>query len=161
MLCQNWLHFCKIEIKMTAITMNTRTVHKLIFHDFLITNLNFLAIWVSGCAQLYVNKQIRVIWSIVHACSVMSNSLHPLDCSPPDSSVHRISQARIVEWVSISHFLLQGISQTGDQIRVSWTADRFFTHWAILKTLNYKEIQPVNPKGRILNGSWLLLSVNG
>ena len=36
--------------------------------------------------------------------------------------------ARIVEWVSISHFLLQGISRTGDQIRVSWTAGRFFTH---------------------------------
>ena len=32
----------------------------------------------------------------------MSNSLHPLDCSPPGSSVHRISQARIPEWVAIS-----------------------------------------------------------
>ena len=26
----------------------------------------------------------------------------PLDCSPPDSSVHGISQARILEWVAIS-----------------------------------------------------------
>ena len=25
-----------------------------------------------------------------------------MDCSPPDSSVHGISQARIVEWVAIS-----------------------------------------------------------
>ena len=25
-----------------------------------------------------------------------------MDCSPPDSSVHRISQARILEWVAIS-----------------------------------------------------------
>ena len=25
----------------------------------------------------------------------------PMDCSPPDSSVHEISQARILEWVSI------------------------------------------------------------
>ncbi|KAM7226499.1 hypothetical protein CapIbe_022644, partial [Capra ibex] len=25
----------------------------------------------------------------------------PMDCSPPDSSVHGISQARILEWVAI------------------------------------------------------------
>ena len=34
---------------------------------------------------------------------VMSDSLQPLDCSPPGSSVHGILQARILEW---SHFLL-------------------------------------------------------
>ena len=32
----------------------------------------------------------------------------PMDCSPPDSSVSGISQARILEW--LCHFLLQGIS---------------------------------------------------
>ena len=26
----------------------------------------------------------------------------PMDCSPPDSSVHGILQARILEWVAIS-----------------------------------------------------------
>ena len=26
----------------------------------------------------------------------------PVDCSPPDSSVHGILQARILEWVAIS-----------------------------------------------------------
>ena len=30
----------------------------------------------------------------------MSNSLQPLDCSPPGSSVHEILQARILEWHS-------------------------------------------------------------
>ena len=33
---------------------------------------------------------------------------HPMDCSPSGSSVHGISQARILEWVSF-HFLLQRI----------------------------------------------------
>ena len=28
----------------------------------------------------------------------------PMDCSPPDSSVHVIFQARILEWVAISYF---------------------------------------------------------
>ena len=31
----------------------------------------------------------------------MSNSCDPMDCCPPGSSVHGISQARILEWVAI------------------------------------------------------------
>ena len=34
------------------------------------------------------------------SCSAVSDSLRPLDCSPPGSSVHRIFQARILEWVA-------------------------------------------------------------
>ena len=34
--------------------------------------------------------------------SVVSDSCDPMDCSPPDSSVHGILQARILEWVAIS-----------------------------------------------------------
>ena len=33
--------------------------------------------------------------------SVVSNSYDSMDCSPPDSSVHGILQARILEWVAI------------------------------------------------------------
>ena len=32
----------------------------------------------------------------------MSDSLQPVDCSPPGSSVHGVLQARILEWVAIS-----------------------------------------------------------
>ena len=35
-------------------------------------------------------------------CSVMSESLCPMDCSPSVSSVHGIFPARILEWVVIS-----------------------------------------------------------
>ena len=35
---------------------------------------------------------------------VTSDSLCPMDCSPPSSSVHGILQARILEWVDISFF---------------------------------------------------------
>ena len=34
--------------------------------------------------------------------SVLSDSCDPMDCSPPDSFVHGIFQARILEWVAIS-----------------------------------------------------------
>ena len=33
----------------------------------------------------------------------MSDSCNPMDCSPPGSSLHEISQARILEWVPISY----------------------------------------------------------
>jgi len=35
--------------------------------------------------------------------SVVSVSCDPVDYSPPGSSVHEVSQARILEWVSISY----------------------------------------------------------
>ena len=43
------------------------------------------------------------------ACSVAQSFLtpcYPMDCSPPDSSVHRISQARTVECVAISYSII-------------------------------------------------------
>ena len=52
-----------------------------------------------------------------------------VDYSPPGSSVHRILQPRILEWVS--HSLLQGIFPIRDQIQVSCIAVRFVTIWAI------------------------------
>ena len=36
---------------------------------------------------------------IVQLCLTLCN---PMDCSPPGSSVHEISQVRILEWVAIS-----------------------------------------------------------
>ena len=55
-------------------------------------------------------------------CSVVSYSLWPLGCNPPGSSVDRLSQARILEWVSISlemGFLSRGSSRPRDQTHVS------------------------------------------
>ena len=51
-----------------------------------------------------------------HACLVTLPFLtlsHPMDCSPPGSSVH-ISQARILEWVAIS--FSRGSSPSRDEI---------------------------------------------
>ena len=41
----------------------------------------------------------------------------PMDCSPPCSSVHRISQAGILEWVATS--CSRGSSQLSDQTNIS------------------------------------------
>ena len=58
----------------------------------------------------------------------MSNSYDPMDGSPPGSSVHRISQARILEWAAISFSM--GYSQPTGWTWVSCTTGRFFTDWA-------------------------------
>ena len=52
----------------------------------------------------------------------------PVDCSPSGSSVHGISQARILEWIAIS--FSKGSSLPRDWTWVSCIAGRFFTVWA-------------------------------
>ena len=66
--------------------------------------------------------------------SVVSDSLRPMDCSPPGSSVLEIFQARILEWVAVS--FSRGSSQPRDQTRVSCTAGRFFTNWATREVMS-------------------------
>ena len=53
---------------------------------------------------------------------------YPMDCSPLDSSVHKISQARILEWVAIS--FSRGSSQPRDQTRISCIGRQILYHWA-------------------------------
>ena len=69
------------------------------------------------------------LFSILWVCMRVAKSLqlcptlcNPMDYSLPESSVHGIFQARILEWVAISS--PRGSSQPGDQTRVS-----YFLHW--------------------------------
>ena len=58
----------------------------------------YVCIWSSMCAQ---------------SCPTL---YHPVNCSPPGSSVHGISQARILEWVTISS--CRGSSWPRDRISI-------------------------------------------
>ena len=113
----------------------------------------------------------------------MSNSLQPMNCTPPGSSLHGILQARVLERGAIS--FSKGSSRPRDQNRVSHIPGRRFNLWAtreapgcenwtyeeswapknwcfwtvvLEKTLesllDYKEIQPVHPKG---DQSWIFI----
>ena len=59
----------------------------------------------------------------------------PVDYTPPDSSVHGIFQARILEWVAIP--FSKGSSWPRDQTRSPFIAGRFFSLWAT------REAQPL------------------
>ena len=66
--------------------------------------------------------------SCVHACSVAHwypTLYDPTDSNPPDSSVHGILRARMVEWMAISSS--RGSSSPRDRTPVSCIAGRFFT----------------------------------
>ena len=56
--------------------------------------------WQNCPCEQYKAPQGYWKWKWSH--SVVSDSLRPVDCSPPSSSVHGILQARILEWVAIS-----------------------------------------------------------
>ena len=55
----------------------------------------------------------------------MSGSCDSMDCSLPDSSIHGIFQARILEWVAIS--FSRGFSRPRDRTPIFCIAGRFFT----------------------------------
>ena len=54
-----------------------------------------------------------------------------MDCSPPNSSVHGISQVKMLEWVAIS--FSRGCSGHRNQTHVSCIGRQILYHWAILK----------------------------
>ena len=77
-----------------------------------------------------------------------------MDCNLPDSSVHGILQARILEWVAISYF--RGSSWPRDQTQISYTAGRFFTIWAT-SSVQFSSVSqscptPCNPMNRRMPG---------
>ena len=64
----------------------------------------------NNCASIFSISSVSLVMKVKSQSashSVVSDSLWPVDCSPPGSSVHGILQARILEWVAI-HSLLQG-----------------------------------------------------
>ena len=80
---------------------------------------------MCGCAHTHAHTTMKYhICSVAKLCSILCD---PRNYSPPDSSVHGISQARILEWVAMT--LSRGSSWPRDRTHVSSPAlaGRFFT----------------------------------
>ena len=67
---------------------------------------------------------------VAQPCPTLCN---PMDCSPLGSSVHGISQARTLEWVSIS--FSRSSTWPRDQIHVSCIGMWILSHWSTWETL--------------------------
>ena len=71
---------------------------------------------------------IQLPWLNSCCCLVSKSWLtfcNPVDCNLPGSSIHGISQARILEWVAISFF--RGSSRSRDWTHIFSWAGGFFT----------------------------------
>ena len=91
----------------------------------------------------------------------MSDSCDLTDCGLPGSCVHRILQARILEWVAIS--FSRGSSWPRNWMLVSCIAGRFFTNWTKKEAhkTNYTSIKKKkgNPATSRKESHWISLSL--
>ena len=78
--------------------------------------------WAPALGTQSLSPWTTSVSLVAQSCPTLCN---PMDCSPPGSSVHGISQARILEWVAIPFF--RGYSWPRDQTCVSFIAGGFFT----------------------------------
>ena len=93
--------------------------------------------WSENCEEKRTAFiHISMFDSLNYECSVAQLCLtlcDPIDCSLPDSSVHSILQARIMEWVAIPFSWIS--SRPRDQTQIFCIAGGFFNptppHWTI------------------------------
>ena len=94
----------------------------------------YYLIWIWEFCRCHQGKGLEkgwLFWIICFPECMCSDSMlcNPMDCSLPGSSVHGISQARILEWVAMS--FSGGSSQLRDWIPVSYISRQILYHWAI------------------------------
>ena len=69
-----------------------------------------------GCHFLLQCMKVKSESEVAQSCLTLCD---PMDCSPPGSSVHRIFQARVLEWVAIA------FSELGVRLCQSWDSPSF------------------------------------
>ena len=101
----------------------------LIFPNVFLGNLHNLKRSLAVSSLEHSHQKIQDFSLLCFCCCLFAKTCptlcNPMDCSPSVSSVHGISQARILEWVAIS--FSRGSSQPRGQTHVSCLAGRFFT----------------------------------
>ena len=94
-------------------------------------DIKLLKVGSSSFPKLFIGCQPRISFfiylsfAVVYLLSRAQLFCYPMDCSLSGSSVHGISQARILEWVAISSS--QGSSWPRDQSFISYISGGFFT----------------------------------
>ena len=90
-------HFCVLSLRQTHFLYPIETFSVFIqTHVFL--KFSYHIYWTTSLYSNRKNISFEWQWKWKWSCSVVSNSLWPYDCIPPGSSIHGISQARMLEW---------------------------------------------------------------
>ena len=134
-----WLHWVFIAAPELSRVVAHRLSHTLAWGIFPDQGLNLRSLYWQvdsqpldhqGSPKVYyyyfflIQRPLFIVWSLSHDTTLCD----PMDCSPPGSSIHRISQARILERIAIS--FSRGPSWPRDQTHVSCTGRRILYHWA-------------------------------
>ena len=93
------------------------------------TSLILLSWWWQGRQQSQKYKYRHYHHAVCSVAQLCPTLCDPMDCSPPGSSVHGISQASMLEWVTISSS--RGSSQPRDRTHVSCIGRWILYHWSI------------------------------
>ena len=75
-------------------------------------------LFTSFSFQCMISELLICYCSVTNLCLILGNSM---DSSPLGSSVHGISQARVLEWVAI--YFSRGSSRFRDRIHLHWQVD--------------------------------------
>ena len=124
----------------TALTGSLRFIHPLVKSPF----IKFAAEWGLPLSAAILGEPIRIwappgvsdtplasqhfLFVVVYSLSCVWLFCDLMDCSLPGSSVHGISQARILEWVAVS--FSRGSSRPRDQTLISCIGRWIYFHWA-------------------------------
>ena len=104
---------------------------------------------VHSLGTVLLPRKLTVWRHLVLVTQSCPTRCNPMDCSLPGSTVHRIFQARILEWVAISS--CRRSSWPRDWTQVPCIAGRFLTFWASRKALRRHSL----PKSNFYLLSWL------
>ena len=95
------------------VSRNWATAHSLVF-----------CLWVCHLASDWRSR--FQFSSVTQSCLTLCN---PMDCSLPGSSVHRVFQARMLEWAAFS--FSRGSSRPRDCPCIFYIGRKVLFHWAI------------------------------
>ena len=97
-----------------------------------VLGFRIMSIWYLFSKSIHQQRVYPLHWSEVKKWNEVTQSCptlwDPMDCSLPGSSVHRIFQAKVLEWVAISFPRVS--SQPRHWTWVSCMVGRCFTVWA-------------------------------
>ena len=146
-LCINWPKCWNFSFSISPSNENSGLT------SFRIDGFDLLAVQgtLNSLLQHHNSKASTYQVLVTQSCPTLWD---PMDCSPPGSSVHGISQARILEWVAIP--FSRGSSQCREWIWVFHIAGRFFTIWVTREGLNHVCIISGNCKPLVNSNGFLI-----
>ena len=125
--CEGVLALLPQGCPLLAVTQGIPTQHYFCMNHHIpsvTSRILYLREWESGEVLAHACVRAESLQSCLTLCDLM-------DCSPPGSSVHRILQARILEWVVMPSCRGSSLSRGWTHVScISCIAGGFFTHRA-------------------------------